>query len=102
LPLLVELGLGIARRLNEEQQQERRHMVQAEEIAFWYLANQLGQRFLAEAGRCLGALEAVAEGLWRAVALGHPVYLVSTVDLALDDDSLPLHVLALEPTAQQR
>jgi hypothetical protein len=102
LPLLIELGLGIAHRLNEEQDRAGSRLVPEGQIAFWYLANRLGRRFQAEAGRLLGAVEEVAAGLWRTVVVGHPVHMVSTVDLAVDDDSLPLHVLALEPIAQER
>jgi hypothetical protein len=101
LPLLIELGLGIARRLNEEQRRSGSRLVPEGQIAFWYLANRLGRRFQAEAERLLGTVEEVAAGLWRTVVVGHPVNLVSTVDVAVDD-SLPLHVLAREPTAQER
>jgi hypothetical protein len=44
----------------------------------------------------------VAAGLWRAAILGHAVYLASTVDLPVDADSLPLHLLALEPRERER
>jgi hypothetical protein len=71
-------------------------------VAFWYLANQLGPRFHAEAQRRLPGWEAVAAGVWRGWAVGHPVYLVSTVDLPVDEESLPLHVLAREPLEQER
>src|SRR5690242_2614169 len=46
--LLIELGLGIDRRLNEDRVREgRREMPQAE-VSFWYLANRLGRRFVRE------------------------------------------------------
>jgi hypothetical protein len=41
LDLLVELGLGIDRRLNEERVRQRQQPVPRAEISFWYLANHL-------------------------------------------------------------
>jgi hypothetical protein len=37
----------------------------------------------------------------RSTVLGHPVIMLSIVDLAVNDDSLPLHVLGIEPMEQQ-
>jgi hypothetical protein len=102
LPLLVELGLGIARRVGQERRRSRERPLREEEVAFWYLANRLGRRFQTAAQRRLPGWEAVAAGVWRGWAVGHPVYLVSTVDLPVDDDSLALHVLAREPLEQER
>src|SRR5438093_772128 len=42
LPLLAELGLGIARRLNNESRREGRQACLREQVSFWYLANRLG------------------------------------------------------------
>src|SRR5437016_14225793 len=50
--LLIELGLGIDRKLRAG----RRRPAPAE-VSFWYLANRLGQRFLRSADERLGALE---------------------------------------------
>jgi hypothetical protein len=71
------------------------------EIDFWYLANRLGRRFLKAAERDLQDFRLLGPGLWRGTVLSHPVYLVSTVDLPVDDESLPLHVLAAEPRARE-
>jgi hypothetical protein len=95
--LLIELGLGIARRLNAE----RRRPLKEAEISFWYLANQLGSRFLHQAADCLGELKG-GSGIWQGQALGFPCVFVSAVDLPVDEDSLPLHVLAQEPVEKQR
>src|SRR5262249_54813058 len=77
LDLLVELGLGIDRRLNEDPNLQPRPPIPRGEVSFWYLANHLGQRFLAEAERLLGAPVALGEGLWRCQAPERPVFLVS-------------------------
>jgi hypothetical protein len=42
---LIELGLGIHRRLNMERRKDKQHFVPAQDASFWYLANRLGQRF---------------------------------------------------------
>jgi hypothetical protein len=87
LPLLAELGLGIARRLHEQRRASR--AMPPEEVSFWYLANRLGRRFRRKAAD-------------RLPGLGHPVFLISTTDLAVDEDSLPLHVLGREPMHKER
>jgi len=102
LPLLVELGLGIARRLHQEGQAGSAGSVAAEGVSFWYLASRLGQRFLGTATRGLQDCDRLSPGVWRGRVLGHPVFLVSTVDLPVDEESLPLHVLAAEPPARER
>jgi hypothetical protein len=98
LDLLVELGLGIHRRLNEERAKQRQRPVDAEEVSFWYLANRLGRRYLRLAQGELGTLEPWGEGVWRCRVLRRLVYLVSGSDLPVDRDSLPLHVLGREST----
>jgi hypothetical protein len=97
LDLLVELGLGIDRRLNEERRKQRQRPLEPGEVSFWYLANRLGSRFVRQAGQKLGQLEAHAAGVWRCTLLQRPVFLVSTVALPVDEDSLPLHVVSQEP-----
>jgi hypothetical protein len=97
LDALVELGLGIRRRLNEERAKERQSALGREEVSFWYLANHLGRRFLRDARDLLGELEPVGAGAWRVIVLRHPVFLVSTRDLPVELDSLPLHLLTREP-----
>jgi hypothetical protein len=101
LPFLVEVGLGIARRLNEQAIQQGERPTAEGDISYWYLANRLGRSFLRAATNRLGRLEEVDNGIWRSTVLGHPVVLLSTVDLAVDEDSLPLHVLGIESMEQQ-
>lgn len=98
LELLLEVGLGINRRLNSE----RERPLAEREVSFWYIANRLGRRFLDEAKRRLGGLESIDGGAWRGQVLGFPCMLVSTVDLPIDNDSLPLHVIGAEPADVER
>jgi len=101
---LIELGLGIHRRLNEFQQKERRRGdpegqaahpdMDYPDVSFWYLVNHIGARFLAEAPRHLPGLRQVTAGLWQASVFSHPLFLVSTQELEVERDSLPLHLLA--------
>ncbi|HMC63416.1 MAG TPA: hypothetical protein VKI65_00600 [Gemmataceae bacterium] len=93
---LVELGLGIERRLRAERSQPP-----PEEMSFWYLANRLGRRFLGDAEEKLGGLEPLGPGLWRWQVLGRLVFLVSGTDLPVEEDSLPLHVIGHEPPATE-
>ncbi len=104
LHALIELGFGIHRRLNELQQRERRRGdeegqgahpdVDYPDVSFWYLVNHLGGRFLAEAPWHLPGLMQVTAGLWQASVFSHPLFLVSTRELEVERESLPLHVLA--------
>jgi hypothetical protein len=102
IELLVELGLGIDRRLRSQRARVGQHHVSPPEVSFWYLANRLGRRFLQEARRKLGALEPLGPGLWRCSLLQRLVLLVSSVDLPVEEDSLPLHIVGQEPLATER
>jgi hypothetical protein len=97
LDLLVELGLGIQRRLNEERVKQKRTPRRPEETSFWYIANRLGHRFLRDCREVLGPLEALGAGVWRGRVLRRPVILVSSAELPVDEDSLVLHLLSEEP-----
>jgi hypothetical protein len=91
------LGLGIDRRLNEERSRQGQSALERSEVSFWYLASHLGRRFLAEGERLLGPLEALGPGLWRGHVLDRSVFLVSSSELPIDTDSIPLHLLNQEP-----
>jgi hypothetical protein len=91
---LLELGLGIHRRLNEQQRKAKEAEVGYPEVSLWYLVNHIGHRFLAELPAYLPRMEQQAEGIWQAAVYRHPVFLVSVQELAVERDSLPLHVLA--------
>jgi hypothetical protein len=94
LELLVELGLGIHRRLNEEQAKRGRPGQGPEALSLWYLANRLGRRLLAGWGRRLAEVQPQGPGVWRCLLLGRPLYLVSGADLPVEEASLPLHLIA--------
>jgi hypothetical protein len=95
LDLLIELGLGIDRRLNEER--AKQEPVPREEMSFWYLAPHLGRRFLRDARGLVGELEVLAAGVWRARLLRRSLLLVSNRELAVERDSVPIHLVAKEP-----
>src|SRR5262245_35862427 len=101
LELLVELGLGIGRRLHTGRG-ALWPRVPASETSFWYLANRLGRPLLREAARQLRGWQVLGPGLWRGEVLGHPVFLVSGVELPVDEDSLPLHIVGRESPEQER
>jgi hypothetical protein len=99
---LIELGLGIARRLSQQHGKKRQRLISAEHVSFWYLANQLGSAFVSECERRLGqVLVQVEPGMWRAQLLTHPVNLVSRVDLRVERDNIPLHLVAKEPLEKE-
>jgi hypothetical protein len=99
---LIEIGLGIHRRLNEEGAKQRRSEVGRGEVALWYLANHLGRRFLQAARTLLGDLVPVTDGVWRATVVQRSCFLVSNQALAVERDSLPVHLLTLESEDKQR
>ena len=92
---LIELGLGIDRQLRARPTAAGQRRLAPEEMSFWYLANHLGRRFVREATRLLVELEPVGPGLWRSKVLGRLVFLVSSIDLPVEADSLPLHIVGL-------
>ncbi len=102
LDLLVELGLGIDRRLNEERHKKKEAEVDRGEVSFWYMANHLGRRFRRDAGALLGPLSEDGPGVWRATVLGHPVLLVSNREVPVERDSIPVHLLVREPLETTR
>jgi hypothetical protein len=102
IDLLVELGLGIHRRLNEQRVRDGEAPLGAADVSFWYLANRLGRHFLDQARASLGEVEAQGPGVWRCGALRRLVFLVSGVELPVDRDSLPLHIVGDEPAPTGR
>jgi hypothetical protein len=78
LSLLVELGLGIDRRLNQERRRQRLKVLEPEQASFWYVVRSLGGNFLARARRRLGQIEEIEPGLWRSQVLQHLLFLIST------------------------
>jgi hypothetical protein len=101
LDLLVELGLGVARRLNEERRKRRLRPLGPQATSFWYLSNRLGRRFLRHAQDRLGAVESCGSGVWCCRLLQRLIFLVSGVELPVDRDSLPLHLVGKAPVATE-
>jgi hypothetical protein len=102
LDLLVELGLGIHRRLNEERARQGRPVLGPEETALWYLANRLGRRLLRGWWRRVPGLRPHGPGVWRCEVLAHPLVLVSGAQLPVEEASLPLHLVARESGATEQ
>jgi hypothetical protein len=104
LRLLVELGLGIYRKVNEERAKHKQPLVPVSEVSFWYLRRDLGRRFRSRAERLLGVnvLEPRAAGIWTCRLLDHLVYLVSGEGLPLSRESFPLQFLQAQPPAWDR
>jgi hypothetical protein len=99
---LLELGLGIHRRLNEMQAKARLPEVDYAETSFWYLVNHIGRRFRTGLQQYLRDIERVTAGIWQARVYGHPVLLVSVRELQVERDSMALHVLAGVPRDQRK
>src|SRR5262249_25551722 len=94
LDALLELGLGIHRQL---EQKHEGPPVQRSEVSFWYLANNLSKRFLAAAEQLAGPLEKLADGIWQVTVWQRRLILVSNRNVQVERDSIPLHLLAIEP-----
>jgi hypothetical protein len=107
LDSLIELGMGVHRRLNELEVKEDRPEIERDGMSWWYIVPHLGRRFRRDAGALLGQpLEGLAPGVWRARLLQRGLMLVSGDDVEVDRDSLPMHALLgvpepARPTAAQ-
>jgi hypothetical protein len=102
LDLLIELGLGIGRRLAEERRRQREAAIDRGEISFWYLANHPGRRFLRDARKFLEGLTPLGPGVWQAAVLGRPLLLASNRDLPVEPDTVPVHLLVKEEVEKTR
>ncbi len=102
LEALVELGLGIHRRLNEERAHRDRPTLGPEDVSLWYLAPHLGRRLLSSWERRAPGLRPHGAGVWRCEFLGRAVLLVSGSELPVEEASLPLHLIAREPSESER
>lgn len=74
LSLLIELGLGIDRRLHQERERQGQRRLKPEQMAFWYIARKIGSRVIDAARERLGQLEEIETGLWRSQVLQHLVF----------------------------
>jgi hypothetical protein len=103
LDLLWEIGLGIERRLNEERSRQAQPAWERDAVAWWYLANHVGQRLRAEAERLLGQpLQEREDGVWEGVALGRSFWLVSRDRLPVEAANMPLQLVTREASERQR
>jgi hypothetical protein len=99
LDLLIELGLGVTRRLNEERSREKHRPLDAAEVSFWYIANRLGDRFLHQVRSILGRLEEASPGVWRSQLLRRSLFLVDGRTVPVDRESVPIHLVGEESRA---
>lgn len=99
---LVEVGLGIHRRLNEDRHRQRLAMLGPDLTSFWYVVPRLGSRFLPPARAMFGTVEEIEIGLWRSQVMRHLVFLVNSEMLTSEPDSVPLHLLIKRSAAQER
>jgi hypothetical protein len=102
LDLLVELGLGIDRKLNEERARTELEPLDTTEVSLWYIANHIGQRFLDDAKSILGVLEESSPGVWRSQILSRPVFLIDSVGVTVDRESVPMHLVGEESAEIER
>ncbi len=93
---LVEVGLGIHRRLQESEPKER---IPCNAISFWYLANHLGHRLQTTIEKRVGALTNVSEGIYRCKILGRALWFVSNRDVPIDAESAPLRMVSEQSAA---
>jgi len=101
LELLVELGLGIDRRLRGEPSGRTLQEPKPENVSFWYLANHLGRQFIHGATEKLGNLQPIGPGLWRGKVLSRLVFLTSAAELPVENDALPFHIVGQQPIDRQ-
>jgi hypothetical protein len=99
IDLLVEVGLGIHRRLQE---QELNVKIGRPDVSFWYLANHLGKRFLRDVVELTGNLESVSPGLWQGRVLGRPLWFVSDRDVPIDGESAPVRMVSEQTDDETR
>lgn len=98
---LVELGLGVERRLNEERRKQHVHPAPASEVSFWLLANRLSGLLIERSCARLGSAEPWRQGVWRSVVLGRALFLVSITELEVERETVPLHIVSKGPYATQ-
>jgi hypothetical protein len=102
IDLLAELGLGIHRRLNEENKKNKKTLAPASEVSFWFLAHHLGRGFYdILVRRGLGRVEILEPGVWQCWMLKHPMFLVSSSKLPVAPGNLPLHMLGIGSEAKK-
>ena len=99
LDLLVELGLGVDRRLNEERIRQKQRLLSETDVSFWYIVNHLGTRFLRQARERLGSIEQASPGVWRGQLLRRSLLLIDGRAVPVDRESVALHLAGEESQA---
>jgi hypothetical protein len=99
LDLLLHVGTGIAFRLNEERRERGETVMPNHRVALWLLAPSLSDA-MKQAALRRADFGYEGGGLWRGRVWGHPIFLVSYTDLAVEPDGLPLFVLRRESPPQ--
>ena len=94
----MHVGTGITYRFNEERKGRNEERLANRQVSFWYLVPQLGETFLGQA-RGRTHLNYETGGLWRGQVWGHPVWLLSYQEAAVEEDTIPLHLLDLQRPA---
>ena len=102
LDALIEVGLGIHRRLNEERAKEGQPALGRQDVSFWFLAHRLGRRLRSGWELLVPGLQLHSPGVWRGEVLGRPLFLVSGRQLPVEEASLPLHLVARQPAETER
>lgn len=98
---LVEVGLGIHRRYDEQRLRQEQSRIPTAQVSFWYAVKRFGSRFLKLATDLLGPTEPILPGLWRCRILGFVLFLVAGEELPVDRDSIPLHLIGREPPEKE-
>lgn len=96
IDLLVELGLGVDRKLNEDRAKAGLEPLGPEEVSFWYIVNHFGDRFVEEARAVFGTLEEASPGVWRSQILRRPVFLIDSTGVTVDRESVAVHLVGEE------
>ncbi len=96
LELLMHVGTGVTYRLNEQRYERQEARLENRQVSLWYLAPVLGETFLGHA-RTRMYLEYQTGGLWRGSSWGHTIWLLAYRDAPVEADTIPLHLLDLDP-----
>ncbi len=87
--------------MNENYSKQKRHRTPENEFSIWFLASRIGKTFHSQAARRLGGLNQIDEGIWRSQILDRYLFFVSGVDLPVDHDSVPFHILGVETAKKE-
>ena len=90
-------------KLNEDRAKTELEPLGPEEVSFWYIVNHFGDRFVEEARAIFGTLEEASPGVWRSQILRRPVFLIDSVGVTVDRESVAVHLVGEEsPEIEQQ